>query len=115
MNYLKVLNARGVELNDVVLKDLGIEITMPKLVVTVVTEDEDNGLIVDSVYDNRICDEWTYSKLKEKGLNNTFTDKEDLKECLNWYLDGDSSKYKIKVKDKDKKTKKTTYTCFIYD
>lgn len=112
-NYLKVFNAKGVEIEETHFKELGIEITMPKLIVTIVKSSNEKSFVVEDVYDNRTCEEWTIEKIKEKGLFEIFSDKDDLKESLNWYLNGDSNKYRIAIKEKTKE--KTTYRCFIYD
>lgn len=112
-NYLKVFNAKGIEIDESSFKELGIEIKMPKLVITAMRYNNERGFLVVDVYDNRTCEEWTVDRMKERGLLYGFLDKDDLKDSLNWYLNGDSNKYRIKIKERTKE--KTTYTCFIYD
>lgn len=73
-----------------------------KLVITVesyknkpVTEDNLNLKIhTESVYDNRINRFWSDERIKERGIE-YFLDLEDLKETLNWNLNGDSDKYQF--------------------
>lgn len=48
-----------------------------------------------SVYDNRTNEFWNEERIKERGIVN-FLNVEDLKETLNWNLNGDSSKYQFK-------------------
>lgn len=48
-----------------------------------------------SVYDNRTNEFWSEEKIKERGII-YFADVDDLKETLNWNLNGDSSKYQFK-------------------
>lgn len=112
-NYVKVFNAKGIEIDETCFKELGIEIKMPKLVIMVTKNNDEKNFVVEDVYDNRTCEEWTVDRMKERGLLDGFLDKDDLKESLNWNLNGDSDKYRIKIKERTKE--KTIYTCFIYD
>lgn len=48
-----------------------------------------------SVFDNRTQKFWTNEDIKERGIKN-FLNMEDMKETLNWNLNGDSSKYQFK-------------------
>lgn len=48
-----------------------------------------------SVFDNRIQKFWTDEHIQERGIND-FLNIEDLKETLNWNLNGDSSKFQFK-------------------
>jgi len=74
-----------------------------KLVVTIesykdklIVEDNPHIMIrTVSVYDNRTNEFWSEDKIKERGIEN-FLNTEDLKETLNWNLNGDSLKYQFR-------------------
>lgn len=66
-----------------------------KLVVTV-ESDRCSGLInTISVFDNRTDDYWSSEQIKERGISQ-FLSVSDMKETLNWNLNGDSSLYQFK-------------------
>lgn len=48
-----------------------------------------------SVFDNRTNEYWTKERIKERGIEH-FLDVADMKETLNWNLNGDSNKYQFK-------------------
>lgn len=105
----------GTELSDIELNALGIKIEMPKLVVTV--EHYEGTFTVESVWSAYDWGEWSVQKMKERGLLLDFKTREELKETLNWNLNGNEKKYKLKPTDItmiDGK-KKTTYSAFIYE
>lgn len=71
-----------------------------------------SGVNVYAVCDLRSNEWWSFEKMNERGLLYSFLNEDDLKESLNWYLNGDSKKYKVK-KMKSKGT--LEYVSFIYD
>lgn len=48
-----------------------------------------------SVFDNRTQKYWTAERIHERGIER-FLDVADMKETLNWNLNGDASKYQFK-------------------
>lgn len=110
-HYLIVLNALGERLDEETMERLGIEISMPKFVLSVMRKE--GKFIVDSVYDNKECKSWDMEQIKKYGLFDTFSSKDDLKEGLNLYLHGDESKFKIKLVSRLADV--SAYTCFVYD
>lgn len=48
-----------------------------------------------SVFDNRTQSYWTDEQIQERGITR-FLNLDDLKETLNWNLNGDSKKYQFK-------------------
>ena len=66
-----------------------------KLIVKVESNKATNDIKTISVFDNRTKEFWTEKQIKERGITN-FLDMEDIKETLNWNLNGDSSKYQFK-------------------
>lgn len=66
-----------------------------KLVITV-ESDRCSGLInTISVFDNRTNNYWGAEQIKERGILQ-FLNTADMKETLNWNLNGDSSLYQFK-------------------
>ena len=65
----------------------------PKLVVSI--EPSQNGFKTVSVYDNREKAYWSKERIYERGIVN-FLDLADVKETLNWCLNGDEKKYSFK-------------------
>lgn len=47
------------------------------------------------VYDNRTKEYWPLEEIENRGIRQ-FMDEDDLKETLNWCMNGDSSKYCLK-------------------
>ncbi len=66
-----------------------------KLIVTVESHKGSKEIKTVSVFDNRTNSCWTFDQIKERGIK-AFSDLSDLKETLNWNLDGDSSKFRFK-------------------
>jgi len=66
-----------------------------KLIVTVEGNKETKEIKTISVYDNRINEYLDKEFMKERGIE-LFLNIEDMKETLNWNLNGDSSKYQFK-------------------
>ena len=66
-----------------------------KLVVTVESNKRTHEIKTVSVFDNRTQEFWTEEKIKERGIQR-FLNTDDMKETLNWNLNGDSSKYQFK-------------------
>lgn len=66
-----------------------------KLVITV-ESDRCSGLInTISVFDNRANNYWGAEQIKERGISQ-FLNTADMKETLNWNLNGDGSLYQFK-------------------
>ena len=70
-------------------------ISNAKLVVNVESNKQDKSIKTISIFDNRTNKYWTEEQIQERGVFN-FLNTEDLKETLNWNLNGDSSKYQFK-------------------
>lgn len=67
-----------------------------KLVISVESEGIHSGKIKTvSVFDNRTQQYWTEEQVKERGIV-WFLSIEDMKQTLNWNLNGDDSKYQFK-------------------
>lgn len=66
-----------------------------KLIVKVESNKQTKQLKTISVYDNRTKKFWTKERILERGIE-WFLNIEDMKETLNWNLNGDSSKYQFK-------------------
>jgi hypothetical protein len=66
-----------------------------KLVVTVESIKGQQTINTMSVFDNRTNEFWNNERIKERGIT-SFLNIDDLKETLNWNLNGDSSKYQFK-------------------
>lgn len=65
-----------------------------KLVITINSNRAENKIETISVFDNRKNREWTKEEIAERGIEK-FLNIDDLKETLNWNLNGDSSKYQF--------------------
>ena len=70
-------------------------ISKAKLVVNVESNKQDKSIKTISIFDNRTNKYWTEEQIQERGVFH-FQNIEDLKETLNWNLNGDSSKYQFK-------------------
>lgn len=66
-----------------------------KIIVTVEGNKRTKKIKTISAYDNRTKENLTAEYIKERGIE-SFLDLNDLKETLNWNLNGDSSKYQFK-------------------
>ena len=66
-----------------------------KLIIKVDSDRINGNIKTESVFDNRIQQYWTKDQIKERGIIG-FTNMEDMKETLNWNLNGDDSKYQFK-------------------
>lgn len=67
----------------------------PKLVVDVVSYKGSEKIITAKVFDNRTKSYWTQEQIEERGIT-WFLNMADMKETLNWNLNGDESKYRFK-------------------
>lgn len=66
-----------------------------KLIIKV-DSDRCEGIITTvSVFDNRTQEYWSKDKIQERGIE-YFLNIQDMKETLNWNLNGDESKYQFK-------------------
>ena len=66
-----------------------------KLVVRVEGNKHSKKIITRDVFDNRTQTYWSDERIKERGITH-FLNMEDMRETLNWNLNGDSSKYQFK-------------------
>ena len=66
-----------------------------KLIITVESDRKSKMINTVSVFDNRTNSYWTEEQIRERGID-YFLDVEDMKQTLNWNLNGDSSKYAFK-------------------
>lgn len=66
-----------------------------KLVVKIISNRISNKIVTESVFDNRTQTFWSKDQIKERGICE-FINLDDIKESLNWNLNGDSSKYQFK-------------------
>ena len=69
-------------------------ISNAKLIVTVKSNKGENKLETISIFDNRKNINLTNEEITERNVKN-FLNLQDLKETLNWNLNGDSSKYQF--------------------
>ena len=67
----------------------------PKLVVDVVSYKGSEKIITAKVFDNRTKSYWTQEQIEERGIT-WFLNMADMKETLNWNLNGDENKYRFK-------------------
>lgn len=66
-----------------------------KLVIRVEGNKHTKEIITRDVFDNRTQSYWTDERIHERGIEK-FLNMEDMKETLNWNLNGDSSKFQFK-------------------
>ena len=66
-----------------------------KLVVTVLGNKRTGEIKTVSVFDNRTQAYWPEDRIKERNIER-FLDLNDMKETLNWNLNGDASKYQFR-------------------
>lgn len=66
-----------------------------KLVVTVESNQSTGKIRTVSVFDNRTQEYWHANKIHSRGIE-WFLGLDDMKETLNWNLNGDSSKYQFR-------------------
>ncbi|TAN67688.1 hypothetical protein WS9_007555 [Paraclostridium sordellii 8483] len=83
-----------------------------KFIINVESDKATKKIKTISVYDNRIEKYLDDAFIKERGIV-YFLNVEDLKETLNWNLNGDSSKYKLKWGRSSKTTSEGF--AFIFD
>ena len=65
-----------------------------KLIVKIISDKEHKQITAVSVHDNRTNSDWGEDRIKERGITH-FLNMDDVKETLNWNLNGDSSKYQF--------------------
>lgn len=73
-----------------------------KLIIDVIGNKDTKEIETILVYDNRIQKYLDEEFIQERNIK-TFLNIDDLKETLNWNLNGDSSKYQFKWGQRDKK------------
>lgn len=83
-----------------------------KLIVIVESDRKMRKIKTVSVFDNRTQEYWTKEKIEERGIER-FLNMEDMKETLNWNLNGDSKKYQFKWGQSTKTTSEGK--AYIYD
>ena len=66
-----------------------------KLIIRVIGNKHTKEIITENVFDNREQKYWTDERIQERGIRK-FLNMEDMKETLNWNLNGNSSKYQFK-------------------
>lgn len=66
-----------------------------KLIINIESNKHTKEIKTISVFDNRIQKYWTEEQIQERGISR-FLNLPDLKETLNWNLNGDDSKYIFK-------------------
>ena len=66
-----------------------------KLVVNIESDKLTKKIKTVSVFDNRTQNYWTDEQIRKRGITR-FLNLDDLKETLNWNLNGDSSRYQFK-------------------
>jgi hypothetical protein len=66
-----------------------------KFIITVESNKKEDSIETVSVFDNRSQEYMTEEYISERGIQ-SFLDIKDLKETLNWNLNGDSAKYQFK-------------------
>lgn len=74
-----------------------------KLIITLRSNKKTKEIRTESVYDNRTQDYWTEKQIQERGIV-SFLNLDDLKETLNWNLNGDSLKFQFKWGQSGKNT-----------
>lgn len=72
-----------------------------KLVVRVEGNKHTKEIVTKDVFDNRTQEYWTFECIHERGIER-FLDVQNMKESLNWNLNGDSSKFYFKWGQSDK-------------
>lgn len=83
-----------------------------KFVVRVESDKKEHTIKTVSIFDNRIQEYLTDGYIQERGVKD-FLDLNDLKETLNWNLNGDSSKYQFKWGQSGKNT--SDGVAYIFD
>lgn len=66
-----------------------------KLIINIESDKGTKQIKTVSVFDNRTQSYWTNEQIQERGIAK-FLNLEDLKETLNWNLNGDSKKYQFR-------------------
>lgn len=66
-----------------------------KLIIKITSNKIIHEIVTESVYDNRTQTFWSEERIQERGIQN-FLNMDDVKETLNWNLNGDDSKYQFK-------------------
>lgn len=69
------------------------QLAKAKLIIRV-TSIKKATITTESVFDNRTQEYWTPDAIKERGIEQ-FLDVNNMKETLNWNLNGDDSKYQF--------------------
>ena len=66
-----------------------------KLIIKVDSDRREGIITTVFVFDNRTQEYWSKDKIQERGIE-YFLNIQDMKETLNWNLNGDESKYQFK-------------------
>ena len=74
-----------------------------KLIVSVESNKLTHKIMTVSVFDNRTQQYWSNEQIQERGIV-WFLSLDDMKETLNWNVNGDSKKYWFKWGQSDKNT-----------
>jgi hypothetical protein len=70
-------------------------LTNAKLIIRVIGNKHTKEIFTEDVFDNREQKFWSDERIQERGIKK-FLNMDDMKETLNWNLNGDSSKYQFK-------------------
>lgn len=73
-----------------------------KLIIKIISNRITHEIVTESVYDNRTQTFWSEEKIQERGIQHFFN-MDDVKETLNWNLNGDDSKYQFKWGQSEKR------------
>lgn len=70
-------------------------LTDAKIIIRVEGNKHTKEIITRNVFDNRTQEYWSDEHIHERGIEK-FLNMDDMKQTLNWNLNGDSSKYQFK-------------------
>ena len=74
-----------------------------KLVIRVCSDKKTKRITTVSIFDNRTNEFWSKDRIRSRGVE-MFLNMDDLKETLNWNLNGDDSKFQFKWGQSGKET-----------
>lgn len=83
-----------------------------KLIVKVIGNKKDRTINTESIFDNRTGSYWSRERIKERGVA-SFINFDDLKESLNWNLNGDDSLFQFKWGQSSKE--ETEGIAYVFD
>lgn len=83
-----------------------------KLVIRVLSDKRTKRLTTVSIFDNRTNEFWSKDRIQSRGVER-FLNMDDLKETLNWNLNGDDSKFQFRWGQSGKGT--SDGYAYVYD